>query len=64
MPYTAEISRTNPSCLLFLIDQSESMRDPFGGELGRSEDVRRRSKADRLADAINNLFSTYSSTGA
>jgi hypothetical protein len=49
MPYTAEISRTNPSCLLFLIDQSGSMSDPVGGEPGRS-------KADRLADAINRLL--------
>ncbi|MCL4488608.1 MAG: VWA domain-containing protein [Chloroflexi bacterium] len=27
MPYTAEISRANPSCFLFVIDQSGSMRD-------------------------------------
>ena len=27
MPYTAEISRANPSCFLFLIDQSGSMQD-------------------------------------
>ena len=25
MPYSAEISRTNPSCFLFLVDQSKSM---------------------------------------
>ena len=31
MPYTAEVSRTNPSCLIFLIDQSASMEDSFGG---------------------------------
>ena len=31
MPYTAEISRANPTCFLFLIDQSGSMADPFGG---------------------------------
>ncbi len=49
MPYTAEISRTNPSCILFLIDQSGSMSDPFGGQPGRS-------KAERLADAINRLL--------
>jgi hypothetical protein len=49
MPYTAEISRQNPSCILFLIDQSGSMGDPFGGEPGRS-------KAERLADAINRLL--------
>lgn len=50
MPYTAEISRNNPSCLLFLIDQSGSMQDPFGG--GEST----RKKADGVADAINHLL--------
>ncbi len=30
MPYTAEISRANPSCFLFLIDQSGSMQDLMG----------------------------------
>lgn len=50
MPYTAEISRTNPSCFLFLIDQSGSMQDPFGGG-GDGE-----RKADELAAAINRLL--------
>src|SRR5947209_9439845 len=50
MPYTAEISRTNPSCLLFLIDQSGSMEDPFGAGEGN------RKKADGVADAINRLL--------
>lgn len=50
MAYTAEISRTNPSCFLFLIDQSGSMQDPFGG--GEST----RKKADAVADAINKLL--------
>lgn len=50
MAYTAEISRTNPSCFLFLIDQSGSMDDPFGtGEAGRK-------KSDGVADAINRLL--------
>jgi hypothetical protein len=49
MPYIAEISRQNPSCFLFLIDQSGSMRDPFGAESGRR-------KADGVADAINRLL--------
>ena len=35
MPYSAEISRTNPSCFLFLIDQSGSMQDPRGDGGGR-----------------------------
>ena len=50
MAYTAEISRANPSCFLFLIDQSGSMDDPFGG--GESN----RKKADGVADAINRLL--------
>jgi uncharacterized protein YegL len=50
MPYTAEISRTTPSCFIFLIDQSGSMQDPFGG--GEST----RKKADGVADAINKLL--------
>ena len=29
MAYSAEISRTNPSCFLFLIDQSGSMQEPL-----------------------------------
>lgn len=50
MPYQAEISRANPSCFLFLIDQSGSMSDPFGG--GESS----KKKADGVADAINKLL--------
>lgn len=50
MPYQAEISRANPSCFLFLIDQSGSMSDPFGG--GESS----KKKADAVADAINKLL--------
>lgn len=50
MPYQAEISRINPSCFLFLIDQSGSMSDPFGsGEISKR-------KADGVADAINKLL--------
>lgn len=50
MEYQAEISRSNPSCFLFLIDQSGSMSDPFaGGEA-------KRKKADLVADAINRLL--------
>jgi len=48
--YSAEISRGSPSCFLFLIDQSGSMDDPFGGgEEGRK-------KSDGVADAINRLL--------
>jgi hypothetical protein len=50
MPYTAEISRVNPSCLLFLIDQSGSMDKPLGGSPKQPK------KAERLADAINRVL--------
>jgi uncharacterized protein YegL len=50
MAYSAEISRANPSCFLFLIDQSGSMEDPFGsGESAKK-------KKDGVADAINRLL--------
>jgi len=50
MPYTAEISRSNPTAFLFLIDQSGSMEDPWAGSDGGQ------SKADALATIINRLF--------
>ncbi|MGH2587202.1 MAG: vWA domain-containing protein, partial [Dehalococcoidia bacterium] len=50
MPYQAEISRTNPTAFLFLIDQSGSMEDPWAGSDGGQ------SKADALATIINRLF--------
>ena len=49
MPYTAEISRTNPTGFLFLLDQSSSMLEPFGGQPEKS-------KAEGVADAINRLL--------
>jgi len=45
--YSAEISRENPSCFLFLIDQSASMGDEF-----RAGDTTQ-SKASGVADSIN-----------
>ncbi len=49
MNYTMEVSRSNPSCFLFLIDQSRSMEDPLTGEKNRN-------KADELATAVNRLL--------
>jgi hypothetical protein len=49
MPYSAEISRTNPTCLLFLIDQSGSMGEPFGAPPDKP-------KAEGVADGINRLL--------
>jgi hypothetical protein len=51
MPYSAEISRANPTCFLFLIDQSKSMLQPMGGAPDRT-------KAEAVADAINHLLYT------
>jgi len=51
MPYTAEISRANPTCFLFLVDQSSSMAHSFGGESGKP-------KAQGVADALNRLLQT------
>ena len=50
MPYSAAIDRQNPTCFMFIIDQSGSMGDPLGG--GESS----KKKADSVADAINNLL--------
>jgi hypothetical protein len=49
MPYTAEISRSNPTCFLFLIDQSGSMADTVPNNPNKK-------KADAVADAINRLL--------
>jgi|SRR5579863_508559 len=46
MPYSAEISRQNPTCFIFLLDQSGSMASPFGGEASLC-------KADFVADVVN-----------
>jgi hypothetical protein len=53
MSHAAEISRTNPSAFVFLVDQSSSMSDPFGGPGGAG-----RSKAHELADAVNRMLQT------
>jgi hypothetical protein len=49
MAFSAEISRTNPTCLLFLVDQSSSMDGDFGGQPGKK-------KSEGVADAINRLL--------
>src|SRR4051812_30290961 len=50
MSYAAEISRTNPSCFLFMVDQSGSMAEAFGA----GDPLR--PKAQGVADAINRLL--------
>jgi len=49
--YTTEISRGNPTAFVFVIDQSGSMIDRWGGGSAKS-------KAQEVADAINNLLYT------
>ena len=49
MAYTAEISRVNPTCILFLIDQSGSMAEPWGSDLNVM-------KAQGVSDAVNRLL--------
>ena len=48
MPYTARIERANPSCFLFLIDQSGSMADPWAETNEK--------KADKLAVIVNRFL--------
>lgn len=51
MSYEAEVSRSNPSAFLFLVDMSGSMTDPYASG---------KRKADGVADAINKLLSNLS----
>jgi hypothetical protein len=73
MPYTALIRRTNPSCFLFLIDQSGSMNEipnptnirpaeePFQNDGKTYTQVADGpTKAQLVADAINRLLQTLS----
>jgi uncharacterized protein with von Willebrand factor type A (vWA) domain len=47
--YTAEISRKNPGLILFLLDQSGSMSEPFGRNKALA-------KKDGAADVINRVL--------
>src|ERR1700730_127196 len=49
MAYSAEISRDNPTCLLFVIDQSGSMDEKM---------ATRKSKAEFVADVLNKTIYT------
>ncbi len=49
MSYSAEVSRSNPTCFLFLIDQSGSMSDPWGKESSKKI-------AEGVADIVNKLL--------
>jgi hypothetical protein len=52
MPYTAAIDRTNPTCFLFLIDQSLSMSESLAGQPGQHK---MKAAADTVNRVLNNL---------
>lgn len=54
MPYSAEISRSAPTAFLFVLDQSASMQDAFGGAKQKGDAAP--SKARVLADTVNRLL--------
>ena len=47
--YSARVDRDRPACLIFLLDQSNSMRDPLAGDPNRSRHV-------ALAEILNGLL--------
>ena len=49
VPYSANIDRSNPTCFVFLIDQSESMLGHYAGAAGQS-------KSEALAYQMNILL--------
>lgn len=51
MPYSAEISRSNPTAFLILIDQSYSMSEQFGRGMG--------SKAEEAARVVNRILTEF-----
>ena len=53
MPYSAEISRLNPSCFLFLVVECFGMPAPLGGQKVLS-------KRQAAADAVNRIVDTLS----
>jgi hypothetical protein len=54
VPYSAQISRDNPSCFLFLIDQSTSMEEEIAGAQGAQ------AKASAVADTLNSWLQELS----
>jgi len=47
--YSAQITRSNPTCIILLVDQSGSMSDPFSGDSSTK-------KADFVADVVNHTL--------
>ena len=50
--YERQITRAEPSCMLFLVDQSDSMQNPFGTDPSAG------TRADGVARALNKLLQT------
>ncbi|HCS38366.1 MAG TPA: hypothetical protein DIW44_02125 [Anaerolineaceae bacterium] len=48
--YSAEISRINPTCFLFLVDHSTFFQNPIIGVAGNPK------KAEFVADALNKVI--------
>lgn len=49
MPYDAQISRSNPACIICLIDQSESMEEGIKGDSSKR-------KCDGVAEVVNRFL--------
>lgn len=49
MPYERQVDRDHPSCIVVLVDQSDSMRDPLAGERTQSKQV-------AVAEILNGLL--------
>jgi len=49
LPYDAQISRSNPSCIVILVDQSESMEDGIKGDATKR-------KCDGVAEVVNRFL--------
>jgi hypothetical protein len=47
--YSAQITRSNPTCIILLVDQSGSMTDPFSGDSATK-------KADFVAEVVNHTL--------
>lgn len=49
MTYTSRVDRNHPACLIFLVDQSDSMEDAIGGDTATPKQV-------AVADILNGLL--------
>ena len=52
MPYTADISRANPACLLFVLDQSGSMTEALAGQPGQTKQEQSEQAISGILNAV------------